>query len=66
METKVQNKMNDYLDNNNLLRVTQHGFRNKRSTVSPLFLSQNNYINCIKDKEALMLFSLILLKLLVP
>ena len=51
METIVRYTMNDYLDDNNLLSVSQHGFRNKHFTVLSLLLSQNNYVNCIEDKE---------------
>ena len=51
METIVRNTMNDYIDDNNLLSVTQHGFGNKHSTVSSVLSIQYNYVNCIEGKE---------------
>ena len=34
-----------------IISITQHGFRNKHSTVSSLLLSQYIYVNCIEGKE---------------
>ena len=42
--------MCDYLIDNDLFCHAQHGFRNKRSTVLSLLISQHEYINCIEDK----------------
>ena len=44
----MHNKMKDYLDDNNLFIVSQHGYRNKHVTVSSLLLSQYNYFSCIE------------------
>ena len=42
--------MCNYLIDNDLFCHAQHGFHNKRSTVSSLLISQHKYINCIEDK----------------
>ena len=46
----IRSTIYDYLIDNDLFCHAQHGFHNKRSTVSSLLISQHEYINCIEDK----------------
>ena len=51
MESSVRYAMYDYLVVNSLLCAAQHGFRTRRSTVSSLFLTHNEYVNYVEDKS---------------
>ena len=50
MESLVRNTIYDHLVVNNLLCSAQHGFRARRSTVSSLLLTHNEYVNYVEDK----------------
>ena len=52
MESIVRNAMYDQLVVvNSLLYPAQHGFRARRSTVSSLLLTHNEYVNYVEDKS---------------
>ena len=51
MESVVRNAMYDHLVVNSLLCPAQHGFRAKRSTVSSLLLTHNEYVNYAENKS---------------
>ena len=46
----IRSTICNYIIGNDLFCHAQHGFHNKRSTVSSLLISQHEYINCIEDK----------------
>ena len=52
MVTSLCNATNDYLADNNSLRVAQHDSRN-HSTKSLLLISQHNYVNYSEDKAGI-------------
>ena len=51
MESIVRNAMYDHLVVKSLLCPAQHGFRARRSTVSSLLLTHNEYVNYVEDKS---------------
>ena len=51
MESIVRDAMYSHLKDNNLLNNAQHGFRERRSTVSSLLLSYHHYIENIENKS---------------
>ena len=51
MESIVRNAMYDHLVVNCQLCPAQHGFRARRSTVSSLLLTHNEYVNYVEDKS---------------
>ena len=51
MESIVRDAIYSHLKDNNLLNNAQHGFRERRSTVSSLLLSYHHYIENIENKS---------------
>ena len=51
MESIVRNAMYDLHVVNNLVCSAQHGFRARRSTVSSLLLTPNEFVNYVEDKS---------------
>ena len=51
MESIVRNAMYDHLFFNSLLCPAHYGFRARRSTISSLLLTLNEYVNYVEDKS---------------
>ena len=52
METILRNKLVNYLEENNLIKSSQHGFRNKRSCLTNLLDFYNDVFNIFDETKA--------------
>lgn len=52
LETLIRDKLVNHLEENKLLRNTQHGFRNKRSCLTNLLDFLHDVFNCYDDSKA--------------
>ena len=51
LEHVVHSNIINFLEKFNVLDDAQHGFRKKRSCISQLIVTLNDFANCLKNKE---------------